>query len=252
MGNAIPYADLYENWLSLDCEDVVFDKLPVKKTNYVIKSTDTIDRIKEDFLNDPGETLFYPVIYYSAEGSFVHHAACLRRKGIVEYIDSMAIADGQDQIEMEEKLKQAAKAVGLAYKGADVMYGGMVADERYGVAYKRLPPQSAENVFLGTLYRGYFKEHQDLLAYAKSLERYSEGDCVLWAHLIARSMVKNSLSSAEWSEKFISATEKDDKSRGLFHKNDVELAVGLFASMYITRHLIKQLQRCSKLKLRKI
>lgn len=252
MGNAIPYADLYENWLSLDCEDVMFENLPVKKTEYVIKSTDTIERIKDDFRDASIEALFYPVIYYNKEGKFVHHAACLRKNGIVEYIDSMAIPDGEDQIQMEQKLKEAAEAVGLVYKGANVMYGGTVPDERYGIAYKRFPPQSAENVFLGALYQGGFDEHKDLLAYAKSLERYSEGDCVMWAHLIARSMCKNSLSSEEWSKKFMGMAERDTRSRNLFHQNDVELAVGLFASMYITRHLIKQLQRCSKLKLRKI
>jgi uncharacterized glyoxalase superfamily protein PhnB len=248
MGNAIPYSNLYDNWLNLDCEDAIFESLPIeirpKKHEYVVKNMYTVKTITAKFLADPeSPSVFYPVIYYAEddEERFVHYAACLRRNGNMEYIDSMAIPDNPSQMDMETKLKEAALAAGLKYKGADVMYGGIVPSHKYRVNYLRFPPQSAEHVFLGTL----SMVTPELLKYAKSLEKYEGGDCIMWAHLIARSMCKHSLTSEEWSKKFTETAITK-------HVKDVELAVGLFASLYITRHLIKDLQRCSRQKLRKL
>jgi hypothetical protein len=232
----------------------MFESLPIeirpKKHEYVIKNMYTVKTITDKFLADPGSpSVFYPVIYYAEddEEHFVHYAACLRRNGNIEYIDSMAIPDNPSQMDMETKLKEAALAAGLKYKGADVMYGGIVPSQKYGVNYSRFPPQSAEHVFLGTL----SMVNPELLKYAKSLENYEGGDCIMWAHLIARSMCKHSLTSEEWSTQFTERAITREKSKRLFIE-DGELAVGLFSSLYITRHLIKDLQRCSRRKLRKL
>ena len=252
MGNSIPYSNLYDNWLKLDCDDTIFESLPIeirpKTHGYVIKNMYTVKTITAKFLAEPGSpSVFYPVIYYAEddEERFVHYAACLRRNGNIEYIDSMAIPDSQSQIDMEKKLKEAALAAGLGYKGADVMYGGIVPSHKYGVNYLRFPPQSAEHVLLGTL--SMVKEYPELLKYAKSLEKYEGSDCIMWAHLIARSMCKHSLTSEEWSKKLTETAITQKQST-----QDVELAVGLFASLYITKHLIKDLQRCTRRKLRKL
>ena len=223
---------IYGEWLKKNCEK----KLPLQP-KYVIKMNnyESFQHISNKIISDieDEDTNIFAIVKY--DNPF-HVAGLLIRtdQKTVEYIDTMPAPQsfGGNNV-----FKRFADYIKYKYFGLDEIYGE--TKEWTDVGYIDnlfVPPQNAENVFIGS---DLSNENEKIKYFAKRYKSYEGGTCIFWTYHIVNQVIKHNITVKDFIQ-----------SSGWYGANSY-LEIGGKIVKYIVNQITNELFRCAKSRLKK-